>query len=718
MKLDKDFTFSVNIISENSAPQVRWAATKSRELLKLAGGIEKEKADAQLCIDLAEKTAVADNGFELKFDSGRIDVRGSAEGVRCGAFDLLMKLGFRWFSPNEQFIIPELPLSLEPEDFNYRKSPSFNFRGLHICGANHYDRKVAEWMSFNKMNRKLTHLDEEELLGDELDELGLYRDTTVHSYSLLIPDEEFFDSNPEWFSLIGGKRLRHAQGGQLCLSNKAMRDMFVKRTINEIDRYPNVLSFGICPNDGYGWCECENCRRLDTESDIAAGDVNGRIADFVHYVCEKVKELRPKVLLGHYSYSNFRDFLFERKEFPDNLLISFTQYRCFRHAMDSPECPCNREYFQRLEKYRERVSHIYIYDYYIYRWKDLPAPLGAVLEGDIKAYHRLGLDGFLSEVSGAVNSSWNSFHPAFYFTAAMLFDVEASYTQLLEDYCEYRYGAAGKVMLKYFKLWDDALSNMPGCFTKEKEDFDALVSEELLLESSALIDEAERITEGACQEPFVHKDRLLLEKWRMIYHERKKLLPLYETNALPVKTIEKNIINDMPGYDFTDYSYGIPDAEAPTKVRFFTYGNKIGLNFECFEPDMDSFKKRLNSSRGDNGGLGKLCGDNIEIFFAKQQGEEICWHFLIDANSRIVASECHGTVWNWAWEHHLEIVEVKLDKDKWTLTVLLPVEDIGIIDSYAFSAVRNRNAQQSIRTGIPDGGSYFDTQKYLTIKMR
>ncbi|MBR4746283.1 MAG: SEL1-like repeat protein, partial [Desulfovibrio sp.] len=52
-----------------------------------------------------------------------------------------------------------------------------------------------------------------------------------------------------------------------------------------LEKAGDVSPVGICPNDGYGWCECDACRALDTEEDRQKGTVNGRIADFVKFIC-------------------------------------------------------------------------------------------------------------------------------------------------------------------------------------------------------------------------------------------------------------------------------------------------------------------------------------------------------------------------------------------------------------------------------------------------
>ena len=46
-----------------------------------------------------------------------------------------------------------------------------------------------------------------------------------------------------------------------------MRKAFAESLREWLAKLPDVSPVGICPNDGYGWCECKACRALDTEED-------------------------------------------------------------------------------------------------------------------------------------------------------------------------------------------------------------------------------------------------------------------------------------------------------------------------------------------------------------------------------------------------------------------------------------------------------------------
>ncbi|MBR7156287.1 MAG: DUF4838 domain-containing protein, partial [Lentisphaeria bacterium] len=192
--------------------------------------------------------------FFCRVKGKKLYIFGDAEGVRCGIYRVLQKLGVHWFSPGEKMIIPAKAAMPFAKLDRFSETPSFPYRSLHICsGKHHYDETVARWMSFNCMNGKLTHLPEDDIVGGELKKLGLAPDTTVHAYDLMIPANKYYKSNPEFFALVGNKRI--TGGGQLCVSNEKMREAFVKELYALIKAKPHIGVYGICPNDGYGWCE-------------------------------------------------------------------------------------------------------------------------------------------------------------------------------------------------------------------------------------------------------------------------------------------------------------------------------------------------------------------------------------------------------------------------------------------------------------------------------
>ena len=616
-------------------------------------------------------------------DAGGVRITGGAEGLRLGVYAWCKALGIRWFSPNESLVIPDAPRPV-PDSFFGTHKPSLPYRGLHTCGCrDHFDPNIALWMSFHGFNRRLDTLREAFDHKDEYARLGLVSDTTVHSYSLILPAAQHFADHPEWYPLIGGKRLE--KGGELCLANPEMRRAFAASLRQWIEKNPGVSPVGICPNDGYGWCECDACRALDTEEDRQKGTVNGRIADFVKFICDAF----PDQTIGHYSYSNFADFYKLLDPLPKNLVLSFTAFHCQRHRLFDADCPTNAKFARRADELRAKGARFYIYDYYTHQWGFLPAPMWKTVAADVREWRTRGVEGFLSEVSSTGATSWDSFWPALLMAGEMMLDADADPDAIIDDWCATRYGRAAAAMRDYFRVWEKGFERVES-FVKAPEEFARIFQPDAEKPLAA----AEKADPD---NPFVKKARKQFDTWKANLTEREKYVSAKEVALGPD-------LRKLPIHFVSKASQTIDaanDAEAEMAVR----DGRVFVRLTARETKMDNLKTVSSV----------FSSDCFELFFA--DGEEVkkTFHFLVSHDGRIAAAESQGSRWNWNWEHHAT-VKVEKTEDRWILNFEMPLSDANVTDigQLAFTFIRNRYASGRWQIlGAPAGGAFFDTARYI-----
>jgi len=645
---------------------------------------------------LTLKSEGKDGAFRVQTVKDGIEISGDAEGLRCGLYAMLNHLGIHWFTPVEQPIGPESPVKTDWKRFAGLHKPDFSYRGLHICGPRHFDDKVAAWMSFNRMNRKLTHLPEVKLLKNRLNELGLKPDTTVHAYSLLIPVEKYYRKHPEFFPLVGGKRI--TTGAQLCLSNPQMRECFADELLEQIRQNPNLGAYGICPNDGYGHCECADCVALDRPEDRAKRLVNGRIADFVRDICAKMDKKAPGVMLGHYSYSNFSNFMELLKTPPENLLVSVTMFHCYKHGIADPACPENRKHKQRLEHIRSKVKHVYIYDYFSHQMGNQPGPFRRAIHQDFRYYRKLKLDGWMSECSGVKSPAWKSQWMNYYLPAKLLWNASLDPDKLLAETCLVRYGKAAAAMKQYWLTLDDAAAKMPGCLLKKPDEFPRMFTEKVQKRCSELLAQANRLSPN---NPRIRMEQELHTFRCNNIRERNR----YRSAAVIKIGPFKENAPAQPVY-LVDRSSQLPDRSNDTEVRIFDEGTH--LRFLIFARESVMKKLRI----GDN----PYGGDCIELFLDDGQNKKLCYHYLLGPTGNIRASACEGPRWNWSWQHHAEVKGTP-GKNGWMLDVRIPYSDIHAGDNVGFSLIRNRYAGGAWQIlGAPAGGAFFKIEQYIRLQ--
>ncbi len=674
--------------SENT-PQLNHAVAFASEQFKKANAFLPAME-----IGLVLKDLGPDGVFRIETKGNTVIVTGSEEGLRCGLYTLMNALGFHWFSPNEPMILPGSEVRPDLSGLAGLHKPGFVYRGLHICGPGHFDDTVAQWMSFNRFNRKLTHMQELKQIGSRLNELGLRPDTTVHAYDLLIPDQKYFKSHPEFFAWVGGKRIPQGKGGQLCLSNLEMREVFARELLDRIKEHPEVGLYGFCPNDGYGHCECEKCRALDTPDDRKKNLVNGRVADFVADICARIAKVRPDVMLGHYSYSNFSDFLDLLKEPPENLTVSFTSFHCYSHSLFDPSCPTNQSHLARLEAIRKKVKHIYVYDYFSYMWHQLPAPYWDAMCGDFRNYRRLGLDGLMSECSSADNSAeWDTQWPNFYLAGRLFWNPELGRKDVFSEICRARYGKGAAAMENYYETLQQAVTDRKVCIDKKPQRFKEFFTPDV---QKKCADALKNAAKAAPDNPFIAKEQKIFASQCENYSLRGK----YQS---PASVKAGKLTGDPLKLWLTDRSTQLPNLENDTKVWLSADGEKIHFRFQMNETRMKSLKT-VKSVYG---------GDCIELFLDDGLNPQKCYHFIFDSDGQFIASECEGTRWNWSWKHNAEIRAEKTP-DAWILNVTIPRKDIHAEKGFGFTVIRNRYAGGKWDiTGTPDGGAFFTPSKYI-----
>jgi hypothetical protein len=172
--------------------------------------------------------------------------------VSNGVWDLLHRLGYRYFFPTETWeIIPERPELAVALDV--RETPSYYSR--HIWWT------TEDWQ---RRNRNLSG----------------FSPSTGHVYgSIIRRNQEAFDSNPEFLALRNGER----GGSKFCISNAGLRKLVVEDAIRQMTADPALESLSMEPSDGGGWCECQPCAEM--------GSISDRVVLLANEVAEAVNDL-------------------------------------------------------------------------------------------------------------------------------------------------------------------------------------------------------------------------------------------------------------------------------------------------------------------------------------------------------------------------------------------------------------------------------------------
>ena len=200
-----------------------------------------------------------------------------------------------WWNPFEDSV-PKRP-TLEFAKLDLRGKPVLQYRDIYML----YGRDGGRFAARNRLNRE----------GDAriTAEFGGCRDYGppyhVHTFNTYFPPKTTFGDHPEWYSLIGGKRV--GEGSQLCLTNPELRKAFLAKLLGYVDSSwaaakaedaPPPLVFSVSQNDWLNPCQCDSCEALAKAEESEAGP----LIDFVNYMADGVRDKYPEIYIDTLAY--------------------------------------------------------------------------------------------------------------------------------------------------------------------------------------------------------------------------------------------------------------------------------------------------------------------------------------------------------------------------------------------------------------------------------
>ena len=293
-------TYSI-CVSETASPSETHAAEELQKFLQEISGArlpmvsEAENPEGDLVLvgnsNLVQKLGLSipfetlgSEGFVLRTKGNHIVIVGGRQrGTLYGVYTFLEKLGCRWFTRDLSVIPKKSTLTLEP--LNEMHKPAFEYRETSFWEA--FDK---DWAARNKLNGSSMDLDES--TGGKV---GYY--PFVHTSYLILPPDKYFKDHPEYYALVEGKR--RSEGAQLCLTNSNVLRLTIKTVLEWIEQHPEASIYSVSQNDCEGWCECENCRRVEQEE---GGAHSGPILRFVNAVAAGVAKKHPEKLIDTLAY--------------------------------------------------------------------------------------------------------------------------------------------------------------------------------------------------------------------------------------------------------------------------------------------------------------------------------------------------------------------------------------------------------------------------------
>ena len=274
-----------------------------------------------------------------------------------------------------------------------------------------------------------------------------------HTFDRYLPYAKLGDAHPEWFSLVGGKRVGGQRTGQLCLSNQEMKDELVRRIIANISNTvakaksegrPLPSLYSISQNDNWNCCECDSCRAVAERCGRS-----GEMLLFVNDVVDRVSRVFPGLTFTtaayHYTEPPPKDGVCATT----NLVINVCNTRSNMATSLYDE---DNGFFRNLiTGWREFAKGgIFARDYaitFIRSCYGFPFPSEFYFGDRYRLYAENGARGFMTEHEGGQPEISDMYALKFHLQCRLAEDPSLDCGKLVETFMREYYGAGGNGVL-------------------------------------------------------------------------------------------------------------------------------------------------------------------------------------------------------------------------------------------------------------------------------
>lgn len=357
-----------------------------------------------------------------------------------GAYAVLQRLGCRWFFPGE--LGEEIPAraTVAFPALSEVQNPDMLDRNMWYAYGGRPEWQTGGYRLWQRRNR-----------------MGGAGYSAGHNLARIVPPAQYGKTHPEYFPLWGTERHlpTEEESWQPCTSNPEVIALAVAAADRYFTANPEASSFSLSPNDGYGWCQCDQCLAQDPPEQREQRNQYKarRTLLFVNAVAREVAKKHPGKLLAWYAYAGTVEPPTDVKAEP-NVLTALAHYGyvgCNMHAMADPTCDNNRKFMAILDGWDQAADKLMIREYWVSLVGEEDAmarvAAGYSLAEDIPLLVRRGFIGASAEAEPECGSAALNFHLA----AQLMWNSRQPLEPLLADYYQGMYGPAGPGMRAFFE---------------------------------------------------------------------------------------------------------------------------------------------------------------------------------------------------------------------------------------------------------------------------
>lgn len=505
------------VLHPDASEQEKYAASELRDyLIRMSGALFEvvtgEAREGQICVGRCAQglfdraDALGEDGFHLKVSKSGIALVGGKRGVIYGVYELLERLGCRFFTP-ECEKIPVCP-DLQAENTDVRQVPRLEYRDHNY----HYFKTCPRFAVKLRLNGNSALIPER---------MGGHNSYTwfVHTFEKLVPTTVYGKSHPEYFAMYDGERRTLDRGRtQLCLTNPEVLKIATESARKALRENPGTRIISISQNDVRPGCQCEKCMKADREEGSSAGT----LLRFVNAIAEKLEPEFPEVIFDTLAYNHTRPVPRITKP-RHNVCVRLCSIECcFSHPFET--CDDDRglvlpdgtktSFMNDLRQWGAYHDRLYIWDYTTcFAHYAAPFPNWRTLQPNMQAFVNNNVKGVFEQANGSIRGGADFNEMRAYVISKLLWDPFCDVENHIREFSDYYYGKAGACVRKYIQaLCDRADRDDIHVGFNDQTDM-SLYDESMLGTLDAIMDEAEKsVSDDALRLYRVKKARLCV-RW-------------------------------------------------------------------------------------------------------------------------------------------------------------------------------------------------------------
>lgn len=497
------------VVDDTAPPVVRHAATElARYIAKITDvsipvrEVDLGDSTALVMIPEGAKVSALDcptcrglgtDGFVIKQQGSNLWVQADGgRGVLYGVYTFLEEyLGCQWFSATVEYVPFRRDIRLR--DVYTRQTPAFEYREVYYYDVGDPDFAAKLKLNGSAYGRGLINGVRNVITREHHAGWGLW----CHSFHQLV-DPELYETHPEYFSFIDGKRVPpKPDGTQLCLTNPDIVPIIVKNLENLIKNEVSDLPiwadtehryWSVSQNDGAGFCTCDECHRVDS--------LEGSHMGSILYAVNQIADYFPDKKIGtlSYTYSRQPPKLVRPRS---NVVIQLCNIETSRAGCNVPIAngDLHRKFREDLAEWKAMSDDFLIWDYVV-QFQNLvsPFPNFDAFQSNINYYRTNHASGVFLQGNREKGGEFAELRA--YVLSKLLWDPEQNVDSLVDTFMKGFYGPAAKPIKQYFDTMHAELrkSGLPLSIDGEPEHHrKGYLSEALVAHYNTLFDQAEKL---------------------------------------------------------------------------------------------------------------------------------------------------------------------------------------------------------------------------------